>query len=106
MGLLDQLKDELDRIICGNSPHIWTTKDGKRIPIEKMTNNHLRNTLRMLMRKAQQVCMKTKSMNPATDWRKVAMHPKMHGGKFKNLEEEANKRGLDWLNPIEPIDLH
>lgn len=28
---------------------IWTTKDGKNIPIKDMDNNHLVNTLKMLL---------------------------------------------------------
>ena len=29
---------------------IWTTKDGKNIPIKYMGNNHLVNTINMLLR--------------------------------------------------------
>lgn len=31
----------------------WTTKSGKRIDIDKMDIDHLRNTLKMIVRKTQ-----------------------------------------------------
>lgn len=32
----------------------WTTKDGKDIPINEMDNNHLTNTIRMLLRQEEE----------------------------------------------------
>lgn len=32
---------------------IWTCQDGRRIPVGEMSVDHLRNTLRMLLRKAR-----------------------------------------------------
>ena len=38
---------------------IWTTKDGKNIPIKDMDNNHLVNTLNMLLRQREEAeCFK------------------------------------------------
>lgn len=33
---------------------IWTTKDGKNIPIKDMDNNHLANTLKMLLKQEEE----------------------------------------------------
>lgn len=38
---------------------IWTTKDGKNIPIKDMDNNHLVNTLKMLLKQEEEAkCFK------------------------------------------------
>lgn len=38
---------------------IWTTKDGKNIPIKDMDNNHLVNTINMLLRQREEAeCFK------------------------------------------------
>lgn len=37
---------------------IWTTKDGKNIPIKDMDNNHLANTLKMLLKQEEVECFK------------------------------------------------
>ena len=38
---------------------IWTTKDGKNIPIKYMGNNHLVNTINMLLRQREEAeCFK------------------------------------------------
>ena len=38
---------------------IWTTKDGKNIPIKDMNNNHLVNTINMLLRQREEAeCFK------------------------------------------------
>lgn len=29
---------------------VWTTRDGRRIPIDRMTEEHAKNTLRMILR--------------------------------------------------------
>lgn len=29
---------------------IWTTKDGRKIPVGEMTESHVRNTLRMILK--------------------------------------------------------
>lgn len=38
---------------------IWTTKDGKNIPIKDMNTNHLVNTLKMLLKQEEEAeCFK------------------------------------------------
>lgn len=33
----------------------WTTRDGRTIPVREMTDDHLRNTCKMLLRKAWRI---------------------------------------------------
>ncbi len=91
----------------------WTTKDGKKIPINKMSDSHLCNALRMLKRMAHGIQSETigiigaaaASMNGdmasyyaeqdfdracESEWDEFA--PPI----FEKMEELAIKRGLKW----------
>ena len=56
---IQDLKLELWLRQCNSGFIIWTTKDGKNIPIKDMDNNHLVNTLNMLLRQREEAeCFK------------------------------------------------
>ena len=38
-----------------NEKLYWTMKDGEKIDIDQMTESHLRNTLKLIIRRSQQV---------------------------------------------------
>jgi len=46
--------------------YIWTTRDGKKINVDDMDINHLRNTLKMLMRNISKI-------------KSQAKQPRIHG---------------------------
>ena len=50
---LQDLQIELWLRKRNNSEIIWTTKDKQEIPINKMSNSHLRNTINMLERQSE-----------------------------------------------------
>jgi len=33
---------------------VWTTKQGKSVPVKEMTDNHLQNTINMLLRQKEE----------------------------------------------------
>lgn len=45
----EDLKRELWLRNRNNSSIVWTTKDGRKIPINKMSDEHLLNTINMIM---------------------------------------------------------
>lgn len=52
---LEKLRDEWEalEIKIMDSDAIWVTKSGKNIPINKMSNQHLENTINFLIKKMQ-----------------------------------------------------
>ena len=46
---LEDLKRELWLRNRNNSSIVWTTKDGRKIPINEMSDEHLLNTINMIM---------------------------------------------------------
>jgi hypothetical protein len=94
---------------------IWTTKDGIRVPISKLGDQHLINILRMLKRMAiaeqndviesagSLMCSVTAEMASyyaeqefdnavESDWTEYTQPW------FENLEREADRRKLSWEN--------
>ena len=92
---------------------VWKTKDGRKVPINKMDDQHLCNTLRMLKRCAmgkqsytinmagQMMCSLNGEMASyyaeqdfdracESDWTEFT--PDI----FERMEELAAKRGLEW----------
>ena len=47
-AVLNDLRSELWLRLREKNEIVWTTKEGKRIPINKMTDTHLINTIKML----------------------------------------------------------
>ena len=91
----------------------WITKDGRKIPINKMSDQHLRNALRMLKRCAHGIQAETISQIGAamcsmsgemasyyaeqdfdraldSDWSEFVSPI------FEKMEELARKRKLEW----------
>ena len=58
-AIIQDLKLELWLRQRNSSSIIWTTKDGKNISIKDMDNNHLVNTLKMLLKQEEETeCFK------------------------------------------------
>lgn len=104
MDWLIKLKDRVHRTFVDSRYTVpetgwWRMKNGGLIRISKMGDDHLLNTLKMLVRKAQALC--SPGFAPRGDamdaqlqmtWRDYT-HPK-----FAELEAEYVKRELDGLD--------
>lgn len=74
---------------------IWTTKDGRDIPIEEMTDAHLLNTIRFVRRRAEE------GVKVVTWWDEDCLDVDVeYGGRalqlmqYKALKAEAKRRGI------------
>jgi hypothetical protein len=45
----------------------WTTRDGRRIAVGEMTEEHVRNTLRMILRKRRRISERTSTLARTLD---------------------------------------
>lgn len=113
---LQELEEECKRCL---EEHIWTTKEGIRIPISEMSRSHLRNTLRMLRRWAKhQLMVNIKVMleidnsifSPTAEVARDCFdrdfenllgmkwddYLEMYVPQFPHLVKEASRRGVTW----------
>lgn len=72
---------------------IWTTLSNEKFKIVDMTDNHLRNTIFYLQRRAMQLDMQDWSKSPS-----LGVDPGKRFPIFYNMLHEANRRNLKWTN--------
>jgi hypothetical protein len=88
---------------------IWTTADGRRIRVQDMGNQHLINTIKMLIRKAEAYRNEALQYYPSfqgemaqmyaeAEWQSLATCPveELLPPIFEIMVEEAGKRGLKY----------
>lgn len=76
---------------------IWTTKDGRDIPIEEMTDAHLLNTIRFVRRRAKEGIWVVKWWDVETGDSDVDYESgkrALRRMKYKALKAEAKRRGI------------
>lgn len=52
---LDETRQFVEDYLKVRDNHIWETREGKKIPVSKMENSHLKNTIRYLERRENQL---------------------------------------------------
>jgi hypothetical protein len=72
----------------------WRTKDGRKVEIKELEDNHLINILRMLKRKVVEAAKQHGRPDVAKNWRSYASTAGDQRLRF--LEEEVRRRGLVW----------
>jgi hypothetical protein len=72
---------------------IWTTLTGQQLRLVDMTDDHLRNTIFYIQRRAMQLDMQDWSMASS-----LGLDPGKKFPIYYNMLHEANRRNLTWTN--------
>lgn len=74
---------------------IWTTLTGMRLRLVDMSDDHLRNTIFYLQRRAMQIDCQEKEFFGANS---LGLDPGKRFPIFYNMLHEANRRNLKWTS--------
>jgi len=104
MTVFDEIRERMSRHTGYPGADTWITKDGRSIKIIDLDDDHLVNCLRMLRRKAVEICKVSRSLTE-DHWimvargefakKKKSRNPKWCP-QFRVLEREAKIRGIPW----------
>ena len=76
----------------------WTMKDGQKIDVDDMSDQHVRNALKMVLRKLEKV--ETELRAKSVRSRVVTLN-----GEMAQLWNDMNEEERDFMDDMEPWDL-